>query len=175
MMMHEKFSRQRSASFFSTTAAHDCMIKVICKGTFVHTQDEKSMNERYEIMFPKSHAARIFSIVKECPGQTTSKNPKVSSYPYTRFGFSVRCSRVFSSCSPSTSSRCSPSPSLSGLARIRAGSPKMLASEIPDEVFRSSTVGAEFIASAATSPMESQQLEEIPGKVFQFGPRPPKK
>lgn len=38
----------------------------------------------------------------------------------------------------------------------------MLASVIPDEVFRSSTVGAEFIASAATSPMESQQLEEIP-------------
>ena len=40
----------------------------------------------------------------------------------------------------------------------------MLASVIPDEVFRRSTVGAEFIASAATSPIESQQLEEIPCK-----------
>ena len=40
----------------------------------------------------------------------------------------------------------------------------MLASVIPDEVFRSSTVGAEFIASAATFPMESQQVDEIPGR-----------
>ena len=38
----------------------------------------------------------------------------------------------------------------------------MLASVVPDEVFRRSNVGAEFIASAATSPMESQQVDEIP-------------
>ena len=49
---------------------------------------------------------------------------------------------------------------------MRAQSPKILASVIPDEVFRSSIVGAEFIASAATSPMESQQVDEIPGRIL---------
>lgn len=41
----------------------------------------------------------------------------------------------------------------------------MLASVIPDEVFRRSNVGAEFIASAVTSPMESQHVDEIPRRV----------
>ena len=41
----------------------------------------------------------------------------------------------------------------------------MLASVIPDEVFRRSDVGAEFIASAATSPMESQHVDENPRRL----------
>ncbi len=38
----------------------------------------------------------------------------------------------------------------------------MLSSVIPAQVFFKKTVGVEFMASAVTSPMESQQVEDIP-------------
>lgn len=88
-------------------------------------------------------------------------------YPYTRLILSVRFSTTVSSWSPSTSSRCSPSPTWSGMAKIRAGSRKILASAMPDDVFRSSRFGVEFMAKAVTSPMESQLLDEIPVDQYQ--------
>lgn len=64
---------------------------------------------------------------------------------------------------PNTSSRCSPSPSRSLAAKIRTGSLKMCSSAMPAQVLRKVAVGEEFMASAVTSAMESQQVELIPG------------
>lgn len=60
------------------------------------------------------------------------------------------------------SSKCSPSPSSSRMAMTRTGSLKILSSIMPAQVFLRRVVGVEFMASAVTSPMESQQVEEMP-------------
>ena len=86
----------------------------------------------------------------------------LGSVPYTRFGLIRVLLASFSSTFPNTSSKCSPSPSSSRIAKTRTGSLKMLSSMIPAQVFFRSVVGVEFIASAVTSPMESQHVEETP-------------
>ena len=67
-----------------------------------------------------------------------------------------------SSALPNTSSRCSPSPSASRNVKMRTGSWKMWSSVIPAHVLRKAAVGFEFIASAVTSAIESQQVELMP-------------
>ena len=86
----------------------------------------------------------------------------LGSVPYTRFGLIGVPLASFSSTFPNTSSRCSPSPSPSLTAKTRTGSLKMFSSMMPAQVFFKRVVGVEFMASAVTSPMESQQVEEIP-------------
>lgn len=85
------------------------------------------------------------------------------SVPYTRFGLIGVPLASFSSTFPNTSSKCSPSPASSRIARTRTGSLKMLSSMILAQVFLKSVVGVEFMASAVTSPMKSQHVEEMPG------------
>ena len=86
----------------------------------------------------------------------------LGSVPYTLFGLIGVPLTSFSSTLPNTSSKCSPSPSSSRIAKTRTGSLKIFSSMIPAQVFFRRVVGVEFMASAVTSPMESQQVEEIP-------------
>lgn len=68
---------------------------------------------------------------------------------------------------PKTSSKCSPSPSSSLMAKMRTDVLKMRISVIPAQVLRKMVVGCELIAKAVTSEMESQHVELMPGKMVQ--------
>ena len=67
---------------------------------------------------------------------------------------------AFLSSSPNTNSRCSLSPS--GNAKTRTGILKILSSVIPAQVLCNKADGVELTAKAVTSPIESQQVDEIP-------------
>lgn len=86
----------------------------------------------------------------------------LGSVPYTRFGLIGVPLASFSSTFPNTSSKCSPSPSSSRIARTRTGSLKILNSIISAQMFLKSVVRVEFMANTVTSSIESQHVKEIP-------------
>lgn len=70
---------------------------------------------------------------------------------------------VFVEFRSNTNSRCPPSLlSPSGNAKTRTQILKILSSVIPAQVLRNKADGVELTAKAVTSPIESQQVDEIP-------------